>query len=355
MGATVRGAVQDVQQQSNLERQMGEKERAQAEAERMQQEKLNLQAASQGLEPDQRMQELQSEMDAAGQRRKDQADKPLELTGAGAARTFRPSEEAQKGARSKLELEQFKAETQRIQAVAYHQQTAAQYRKARTFGDDESMKKLLPRLEAPWKKSSKTTERAIKGELSDGEAFKLRQDLGDVPDQALQQELASGEIGPRTVQALKAEEATRLLQFVRDSGGQLPKDIGRVSFDSQAMRDFQAHAQNFSAQIKATGLGEMLPFKTSEERNEFLNALAARAVLSGVPAPMDIGADLEQNAMAPAVGEVPAQAPQPGEVPQDDRAQPAAAPFSGRPLTPQGPDLGAGFLHDAPGNTGGQR
>lgn len=344
MADRTQGAVRDVQKQQNFERQQGEAERAQGESERMQQEKINLGAAQSGMVPDERMQQLQSEMDAAGQRRQEQGDKPLELTGAGAARNFRPSDEAADLAGKKLEIEQFRAETARIQAMGYYQQTAAQYRKAKVTGSTETMDKLLPKLEAPWKKSSKLTEKAIKGELSDGEAFKLKQELGGIPDPAVQQEIASGEIGPRTIQALKAQESTQLLQFIRDSGGQLPKDIGRVSFDSPAMRDFQAHAQNFSAQIKSTGLGEMLPFKSPEERNEFLNALAARAVLSGIPAPVEMAGDLEQNAAAPAVGAEPTQANQPVEVPNvesrstDPGAEAHGGPgpgYGGRPLTPQ--------------------
>ena len=99
----------------------------------------------------------------------------------------------------------------------------------------------------------------------------------------------------------------------------LPKDISKVSFDSPAMKQFQAHADNYAKMIRGSGLGSMIPFKSTEDRNEFLNSLAARAVLNGVPAPMDLGMDLGQNAPAPAVGAPPAQAPQPAEGPFDAR------------------------------------
>lgn len=313
------------------------------------QQQIDLRAAEQGYQRtgatgspllDQRMQKLQSEMDrgagqpgAGGQpevgpptpeqqRRADQMGKGVEMPGA--HQPFVPTAEGKAAQR----MERFKADTQRMQAEAYREQVKGQLLKAQLQGDEEGAKNLKANLMKPINSDAKLLEDFASGKFNDKSWDSVEAMVADVPDPELRREVEQKVPGPRLRSFLSAKVAFGALNYIKDTGGDMP-DAKVVDFTSPQMQQFTGAVKQTADLIGQMGaeFGQFLGLRTLNDKIRFQNEMAAKMVLSGMTAKQ-----------ASAQGPFGEMSPSTGGVQFNQQAQQPPAP-GGPEMAPQRPSL----------------
>lgn len=308
----------------------------------LQQQELDLGAAREGFNRqgqgaptppllDERQKKLEAEMargeqqgggqdPAAMQRRAEQAKKPMEMSGAG--NTFVPSEQGQAVQKRK----NFEADTDRIKAESYAAQTSAQLVKAQRSGDVDTVKNIKTNLMQPIKTDAKLLGDVATGKMNDKSWDSIQAMAAEVPDPELQKEIQAKTPGPRLRSFLSSKVAFGALNFVKQTGGDMP-DGDVVDYTSPQMQQFTqsvAQAGQFIA-MQGAEFGKFLGLKTLNDKLRFQNVMAARSVMEGwtmgqVPGAPQQGAAQQpggggagpMGTMTPSSGQAP-QAPPPSQ------------------------------------------
>lgn len=305
------------------------------------QQQLDLGAAKEGFQRgsgtptsplvDERQKKLEAEMDrgaqqtgggqdpAAMQRRAEQAKKPLEMSGAG--NTFVPTEQGIATQKRK----DFEADTDRIKAESYAAQTSAQLVKAQRSGDVDTVKNIKTNLMQPIKTDAKLLGDVATGKLNDKSWDSIQAMAAEVPDPELQREIQAKTPGPRLRSFLSSKVAFGALNFVKQTGGDMP-DGDVVDYTSPQMQQFTQSVAQAGQFISMQGpeFGQFLGLKTLNDKLRFQNVMAARSVMEGwtmgqVPGAPQQGAAQQggggagpMGTMTPSSGQAP-QAPQPSQ------------------------------------------
>lgn len=276
---------------------------------------------------------MQGPPTAEQQRQQEQNKKPMEMTGS----SFVPSEEGQQMQGRK----NFEADTERMRAEAYKEQTRASLIKARATDDKDAVKSAKQNLMQPLKTDAKLMSAFASGKANDKDWDNVSSMVKGVPDPELQNEVNSRVPGPRLRSFLSAKLSYNALNFIQDTDGDLP-DGDVVDFTSPQMQQFTAAVAQSGQMIGSMGkeFGEFLGLKTLDDKVRFQNMLAAKSVLGGMSS--------VQSPQSPMGGMMPS-AGQPQPQPAQGAQQPRDANAPGAP-TPPWANRSAPSVSRLPGN-----
>lgn len=330
--AEVAGGMYDRAQQRKLqERELAFQQQAETGRQALGQQQINLDAAKAGYQQErggptspllsERQAKLDAEMQrggeetsalyqgdpAAEQRGAEQQGKPLEMTESG---RFVPTEEG----RAMQTRKNFEADTERMRAETYREQTRASLLKAQATGDKEAEKAVKTSLMQPIKSDAKLLTQFATGKMNDKDWDSVKSMAQGVPDPELQREIESGIPGPRLRSFLSSKVAHGALNFIKDTGGDLP-DGDVIDYTSPQMQQFTQQVAQAGQMIGSMGkdFGAFLGLKTFSDKLRFQNLLASKAVLAGMTAPSvpQQGGAGPFGGMTPSAGQ-PQQAAAPG-------------------------------------------
>lgn len=236
--------------------------------------------------------EMEQSMDQAfkQQEEKDrfnqQADQPLEVADPN-KRTLAPTELRQ-------QREQSKTVTNRMNAQANYLNAVRNFSDAKLKGDEDSMKAETKSLQQPIKEAARLFDLGKKRELQPNQWEDIKALASDVPDQALQQEIASKQFGPALSRFLQARVSQSAIQFMAVTGDMPDGEL--VDLASPAMREFTTAAeqmQNYLRDADAGGLlSQSLGIKSLADRNKLIRKLTAQAMLNDKATPKPTGGSL---------------------------------------------------------------
>lgn len=257
----------------------------------------------QGQEQAQGQEQRSPEDQAGDQRHAEQSAKPLEVTGPD-QRSIAPSE-------SRKAMEQSKSVTNRMNAQATYMNAVRQMQEAKIKdgADSDSYKKEVKNLQQPIKEAARIFDAGKKGDLSESQWSDVKDLAGDVPDPALQQEIATKTFGPSLGRFLQARVSQSAIQFMAVTGDMPDGEL--VDLASPAMRQFTQSAEQMQGYLRAADAGGLLSgalgIQSMADRNRMVRKLTAQAMLNTKATPQASGGDL-----IPSQGGQRAQPPVPG-------------------------------------------
>lgn len=317
----------------------------------LQGERLDLDAAQSGFKRNPRMSKLDAEMDrgaaqpgagqpgagdsggvgaldpAAQERLRGQTSQPSEMDG----ERWIPTDAAQKQQAVKNRQEDFRAETDRIRAEAYADQTAAQMASAKAKGEGDLVKQFRTSLIQPIKSNVARFDRFQNGKNSDQDWSSLEKLAEGNPEPGLMKDIQAKQWTPRVQAFMSATIAYDSLKFIGRTG-ELP-DGDMVDLSSPQMQQFSQAAGMVTGWMRAKGadFSNWASIESLAQKTAFVNKMAAGMVLSTMTEP---GAYNPQGG----IGEMTPSAGMPNEgqeqMTQPVQGQPGQQP---RPQQPQQP------------------
>jgi hypothetical protein len=240
----------------------------------IQQQGLELEAAQAGIMTP-RQRELEEKM-ARGKSQTEKTD--LGYGGADAGYTVNKDSPVQ-------QMKAAQVSANETNAAASYLNAQNNLAKAQLAGDKEGRAAAMKTLGAPLKSRTNQLNDLMtpKSELRTSELMgNLKSEWKSVPDPALQQELASGIPGERTVAMLRQAQSMEALKYV-SATGELP-DSKDFDSSSPTMQRYFKSIETVSGMMKSFGGGQLASWagiKTQEQKNQFTQKLAAWMVSTG--------------------------------------------------------------------------
>lgn len=229
----------------------------------------------------------------------------LQFTGEGPDRKVVSTPEAQSAAANEAALKERKvsAEEQRAETEFIKTQTYlanAQLATLKAGYTDPATGQLTPegqsKAQELYKQLGIKKKRSLESRLIQGDESAVREaqaligktpDQGDEGTQQMKQGLGDFQqpmgMSERLVKSVRARIDYDILQGIHASGGVMP-DHDDIGMESAAMRAF-SDWRNIYVDAARSGLLPTPPARSQQEKNRFFNKIAAKAVLSGIPAP----------------------------------------------------------------------
>ncbi|MCP4899942.1 MAG: hypothetical protein GY906_23485 [bacterium] len=299
-----------------------------------QKERTDLEAAKAGFERKSeggaggdRAAKLQAEMDrGAGQtggqigplekedqeRLAEQGKKPMELDSEGGA--WQPTKERKQQQAAEGRRQDFRADTERMRAMAYRDQVGVSAQKALAAGDKEAYKSMAKQLAQLPNDTQKRFDRLVKGDTQPNDWSELSKAAkgSEEIDPTLMADIKAKQFSPRVAAFVRSQVAVESLKSIVLSKGST-QDLD-IDWTNPKMVAFGEQRQQLSAYMAANPVMQQVSFiRSTEDKMRFLNVLAASQVL--------LGND---------------QAPQgPGMIPSTEAMPEAGAPGAPPPLVEQ--------------------
>jgi hypothetical protein len=311
---------QNQQQIDQGERQLNETVRRNRMGEAIQQDQQDIEMADKGLEASgpSRADSLRGEIDRGGEQQDqkaagggeaggaaqgpqrspedqaadaqhaEQSAKPLEVAGPD-QRSIAPTEQRKQLEGSKSVTNRMNAQANYLNAVRNMQQA-----KMKDGKESDSYKAEVKNLQQPIKEAARMFDAGKKGDLSDSQWTDIKDLASDVPDPAIQQEIASKTFGPALGRFLQARVSQSAIQFMAVTGDMPDGDL--VDLASPAMRQFTQSAEQMQGYLKAADAGGLLSgalgIQSMADRNRMVRKLTAQAMLNSKATPKPSGGDL---------------------------------------------------------------
>ena len=231
-------------------------------------------------------------------RLQEQGKKPMEMDSSG---KWRPTAERASNMQREQKREDFKADTERMRALAYRDQVGVSAQKALASGDKETYKKEVQRLVALPNDRQKQFDRLMKDDPrpTDFPELKKMAAGSEMADPSLMADIDKGVMTPRIGAFLRAQVAKDALQSIVLSKGST--DMLEVDWTNPQMIAFQETRNNINSFMKSNPALAQLGFiRSTEDKMRFLNVLAASQVVMG----------LNRAPSSPAGGMTPSTSPQ---------------------------------------------
>lgn len=245
-------------------------------------------AAAQQEQQGQQQAQRSPEDQAADAQHAEQSAKPLEVAGPD-QRSIAPTEQRKQLEGSKSVTNRMNAQANYLNAVRNMQQA-----KLKDGKESDSYKAEVKNLQQPIKEAARMFDAGKKGDLSESQWADVKDLAGQVPDPALQQEIASKTFGPSLGRFLQARVSQSAIQFMAVTGDMPDGDL--VDLASPAMRQFTQSAEQMQAYLKAADAGGLLSgalgIQSMADRNRMVRKLTAQAMLNSKATPKPSGGDL---------------------------------------------------------------
>lgn len=301
---------------------------------RQQDERTDLDAAKSGFERSPREQQLKEEMDKgseqpplgseAQKRLKEQAGKPMEMD---RNQTWRETEGRKEAQRSDTEINRFKADTERMRALAYRDQVGVAAQKAKASGNMEVFNEKAKELTGLPNSRQKQYDRLMKDSPNANDWAEMSKAVMAYPDvePTLVEDIKTKMFTPRVQAFVRSQIASEALKSVVLTKGSTK--FLEIDETNPKWIEFLDQRQAINAKLASNpALRELASINSTADKMDFLNVLAAARVLTGQStAPNPAGG------MAPATTAPPQAQPQQPQAPQIEQTQGTARPGAGGP------------------------
>lgn len=203
---------------------------------------------------------------------------------------WRPTAERQQQTKANQELGTYKAQTERVRALAYQQQTAANYNKAQLKGETEVADQNYKTLLKPINQQSELFNSFMNDKMTDGQWSKLELDAKDVigmdPSlgEAIKQVRSGNADAPvgksgttaaqRVVQFMRGKMDAMAISHVEMTGRFDGLDVDWTSPKMQTFKEMQNYASGLAASF-GPEFSRFCAINSIASKNEFVNRQAA--------------------------------------------------------------------------------
>jgi hypothetical protein len=241
------------------------------------------------------------------QRLQDATKQKLEMDGQG---RWRPTQERKDEQARQQTRNDYKADTERMRAIAYKEQVATSAQKALRSGDTKAYDEHATQLANYPNDRQKQYDRMMKQDMNNNDWSELAK-YADEPSVAA--DIKAKQFTPRVAQAMRALVGKESMEAIVGSMGDTSKL--KVDWTNPVMQQFQQMVQAENQFLRANpSFGAFADIKSTEDKMRFLNVMAAAKVYGGMA-----------SAPNPSGGMTPATTPQ-GQ-PGGGMQQPASAPL----------------------------
>lgn len=233
----------------------------------------------------------------------EQGKKPMEM---GSDGVWSPTKERQQEKATEQKTSAFKADTERIRAIAYRDQVGVSAQKALAAGDRESYKTLAKQLAQEPNDFQKRFDRLMKGDVRDHDWSDMAKAAtgSEGADPTLMADIKEKNFSPRVMAFARSQVAKSTLESIVLSKGSTA-DL-EIDWTGPKMIQFGDIRQANNSYMASNPVMQQVAFiRSTEDKMRFLNVLSAAQVLAGqtqapgMPTPSTEAPPEAGGAMAP--------------------------------------------------------